>query len=288
MQDNAGTMIYTFGPLQYDLSGRTHIMGVVNVTPDSFSDGGRWGEPDAAIRHGLHLAGEGADILDVGGESSRPGSDPVSAEEELRRVLPVIHALAQQAAVPISIDTTKSAVAEAALDAGATIINDISGLHGDPLMAEVAARHQASVVVMHMKGTPKTMQSAPVYGDIIEEICQYFSEAIDSARRAGIRQLILDPGIGFGKTLDHNLEILRSLRTFRRFDLPILVGPSRKAFLGPILGTPVDDRIEGTAAAVATAILNGAHVVRVHDVREMKRVALVVDAVIHPTAQAVH
>jgi dihydropteroate synthase len=288
MEHFAGTMMYTFGPVQYDFAARTHIMGIVNVTPDSFSDGGRWYDPAAAIAHGLQLAADGADILDVGGESTRPGAVPVPADEELRRVVPVIRGLVKQAAIPISIDTTKSAVADAALDAGALIVNDISGLHADPLMAAVTARHHASLILMHMKGTPQSMQTDPVYDDIIGEICRYFGEAIARARAAGVHQLILDPGIGFGKTLPHNLEILRSIGEFRRFGLPVLVGPSRKAFLGAILGAAVSDRMEGTAAAVAAAVLNGAQIVRVHDVREMKRVARVVDAISRPATQTVH
>ena len=279
-------MICSFGPVRYDFSSRTYIMGIVNVTPDSFSDGGRWSDPESAVRHGLRLAEEGADILDIGGESSRPGAEPVGADEELRRVLPVVRELARRCPIPISIDTTKAAVADAALGAGAVIVNDISALRGDPLMAPTAARHGAAVVLMHMKGTPRTMQEAPVYGDLIGELCFFFEEAIASAQRAGLERLILDPGLGFGKTAEHNFEILRSLGRFRRFGFPLLVGPSRKSFLGSVLGTGPEDRMEGTAAAVAAAVMNGAQIVRVHDVRAMKRVVQVADAIARPALQA--
>jgi dihydropteroate synthase len=271
---------YTFGATEYDLSKRTYIMGVLNVTPDSFSDGGRYLDSDDAISRGLQMAEEGADFIDVGGESTRPGAQSVSLDEELRRVIPVIELLAKATSVAVSIDTYKAAVAERALDAGALIVNDISGLHFDAAMADVIAERDASVVVMHIKGTPGTMQTDPRYGDVVEEICDYLHESILRAERKGIGQIIVDPGIGFGKTVAHNLEIIRRLDEFRRLGYPLLVGPSRKSFLGKVLDLPLEERLEGTAAAVAVSIINGACIVRVHDVKEMTRVARVVDAIV--------
>jgi dihydropteroate synthase len=280
--ESAGST-YTFGGIQYDLRARTYLMGVLNVTPDSFSDGGLFSEPDRAVRRGLEMVEEGADFIDIGGESTRPGSEPVTAEEELRRILPVIERLAKSAGVPISIDTRKAAVAARALEAGAVIVNDISGLRDDPVMADAAARGGASVVLMHMQGTPLTMQSRPEYHDVISEIRERLAEGIRVAERSGIRQILVDPGLGFGKTVAHNTEIIRRLGELRDLGYPILIGPSRKSFIGTILGLPVADRLEGTAAAVAASIMNGANVVRVHDVRQMKRVAATVDAIIHPS-----
>lgn len=254
-------------------------MGILNVTPDSFSDGGRYFDLEAAVRKGLEMVEDGADFIDVGGESTRPGSEPILLEEELRRVLPVIERLAKAAAIPISIDTYKSEVARRALGAGAVVVNDISGLHFDPRIADVAAEHRASLVLMHIKGTPRTMQWNPEYDNVVEEVCDYLAEAISIAERRGVSQIFVDPGIGFGKRLEHNLELFRRLGEFKRFGYPVLVGPSRKSFIGRILELPVEERLEGTAAAVAASILNGASVVRVHDVKEMKRVARVVDAI---------
>lgn len=270
---------YTFGSAVYDFSQRTHIMGVLNVTPDSFSDGGRYFDPQAAVRRGLEMVEDGADFIDVGGESTRPGSEPIPLEEEMRRVLPVVEGLVKVAAVPISIDTYKSEIARRALEAGAVIVNDISGLYFDPRIAEIAADHNASLVLMHIKGTPRTMQWNPEYNNVVEEVCEYLTEAISLAERQGISQIFVDPGIGFGKKLEHNLEVLRRLSEFKRFGYPVLVGASRKSFIGAILDLPVEERLEGTAAAVAASILNGASVVRVHDVKEMNRIALVIDAI---------
>lgn len=268
---------------EFDFSCRTHIMGIVNVTPDSFSDGGSFTGPEEAVTHGKRLAECGAHILDVGGESTRPGSDPVSTEEELRRVLPVISALAGPGGpgLPISIDTTKAEVAEAAVQAGASMINDISGLRSDPGMAAVAARHDLPVVIMHIRGNPKTMQNSVHYYDLIGEIEAYLSEGIDIALDAGVSRehILVDPGIGFGKTLEDNLEIIRSLRRFRSLGCPVVLGTSRKSFIGKILDLPVGDRLEGTAASVAIGIANGADMVRVHDVPDMARVARVADAI---------
>ena len=270
---------------QFNLASRTHVMGVLNVTPDSFSDGGRFDTPARAIEHGLRMAEEGADFIDVGGESTRPksqaygeGGDPVGEEEELRRVLPVIEGLARRSPVPISIDTYRSRVAREALRAGASIVNDISAFHFDPAMPAVVAEADAAAVLMHIRGTPKTMQSNLEYRDLWGEILAYLQEGIDRARASGVRQLLVDPGIGFGKTAHQNLRLIAELRTMRRLGLPILVGPSRKSFIGEILGLPVAERLEGTLAAVVGAVLNGAHVVRVHDVRETVRAVRVADA----------
>ncbi|NLI30157.1 MAG: dihydropteroate synthase [Nitrospiraceae bacterium] len=257
-------------------------MGVINVTPDSFSDGGRYREPASAVDHALHLVAEGADILDIGGESTRPGAEPVSAEEELLRTIPVIEQLARTVSVPISIDTCKAEVARRALEAGASIINDISGFRFDPDMPAVAARYQAGVCLMHIRGTPRDMQINPVYEAMIPEIMDYLRESIALARAAGVADshIMLDPGIGFGKTFEQNLMILNRLDEFTELGYPLLVGVSRKAFLGRILGNaPVTERLEATAAAVAIAAYNGAHVVRVHDVKEISKTLRVIDAI---------
>ncbi len=279
-QTKKQSFVYRFGSVKYDFSSRTHLVGILNVTPDSFSDGGKFYDVDSAVRHALQMVEEGADIIDIGGESTRPGSKPISVEEELRRVLPVIQRLVETIYVPISIDTYKSAVARKVLEAGAFIVNDISGLRFDPEMIDVIAEHKASVIVVHIKGTPQTMQQNPVYEDVMKEIKEYLQESISLAEKRGIQQIIIDPGIGFGKTLQHNLEIFRQLSEFGELNRPILAGPSRKSFIGAILNTPVDDRLEGTAAAVAVSIMNGAHLVRVHDVMTMKRIAKVTDAIV--------
>jgi len=257
-------------------------MGILNVTPDSFSDGGRFFDPASAIHRGIQMAEDGADIIDIGGESTRPGAEPISIEEELRRTIPVIEALAKEIRIPISIDTCKAEVAKNALDAGAEIVNDISGLRYDPRMPEVVAAYKAPVVIMHMKGTPKDMQKAPVYEALIPEIMDYLREGIRIAMEAGIPEdkIIVDPGIGFGKGFEHNLEIIHNLCEFTLLEKPLLIGPSRKAFIGKILGdVPPGGRFEGTAAAVAISIFNGANIVRVHDVKEMAKVATVADAI---------
>lgn len=268
---------FTFGVTTYDLSARTHIMGVLNVTPDSFSDGGKYFRLEEAISRGRELAHEGADFLDIGGESTRPGAEPVGETEEIQRVVPIIESL-KDLGIPISIDTYKSRVAEAALKAGASVINDISGLTFDPKMVDVAVEAKASVILMHMAGTPKTMQLDPSYDDVLREVREFLERQAGFAAEKGIRQIMVDPGIGFGKNQDHNLTILRNLRRCTPDGYPLVVGPSRKSFIGRILDLPVAERLEGTAAAVASCILRGAHVVRVHDVKAMKRVALVADA----------
>ncbi|MBI4687830.1 MAG: dihydropteroate synthase [Nitrospirae bacterium] len=259
-------------------------MGIVNITPDSFSDGGLFLGKDKAVEHALHMVEEGADIIDIGGESTRPGAEAVSAKEEIRRVVPVIEALRKKINVPLSIDTYKSEVAEAALRAGADIVNDISGLRFDRKMPAVIAKHKAPVVIMHIKGTPKNMQAKPAYKALIPEIMDYLREGIEIARDAGISddKIIIDPGIGFGKTLEYNLEIIRRLNEFSGFQKPILLGPSRKSFIGKILGDlPSSERLEGTLATVTAAILNGANIVRVHDVRPTARAAKIADAIKH-------
>ena len=265
-----------------NISDKTYIMGILNVTPDSFSDGGLHFDRSRAVEACLRMIEDGADIIDIGGESTRPGSDPVSLEEELRRTLPVIESVASKVKVPISIDTYKANVARRALDAGASIVNDISGLMYDPEMPAVIARCSVPVVIMHIKGSPKDMQKDPSYAALIPEILEYFRSRIAFAVNAGIPEdkIIIDPGIGFGKTFDHNLEILHNLDKFTALGRPILVGPSRKAFLGKILyDASAADRIEGTAAAVAISIMKGANIVRVHDVKEMAKVAKVSDAI---------
>lgn len=276
---------FNFGRIEYDLSTRTFIMGILNVTPDSFSDGGKYLEPEKAIEHAKRMIEDGADIIDVGGESTRPGSDPVRLEEELQRVVPVIKELSKVVNVPISIDTYKSKVAEAALDAGACVVNDISAMTFDSDMVKVVKKYGASVVLMHIKGTPKNMQENPTYDNVIEEILKYLMDRVNVARDNGIKQIIIDPGIGFGKRFEHNIEIIRNLKVFREIGYPLLVGPSRKSFIGNILNLPPAERVEGTAAAVTACILNGANIVRVHDVKEMKRVAMVADALKSRTNQ---
>jgi dihydropteroate synthase len=279
------------GPLH--VGGRALIMGVLNVTPDSFSDGGRFFDADSAVRHARRMLADGADLLDIGGESTRPGSEPVEPEEQIRRVLPVIERLRREepfirdpkgSAQPLilSVDTRSATVAEAALDAGADLINDVSALRNDPRMAEVAARHGAPVVLMHMLGTPRTMQKDPRYDDVVREIILFFEERIAAATAAGIstERIILDPGLGFGKRAAHNWEILRRMREFHALGRPLLVGPSRKRFLGELLS--IDDpggRRMGTAAVVAACCLAGVQMVRVHDVAEAAQVARVCAAV---------
>ena len=270
--------------------GRTLLVGVVNVTPDSFSDGGAHLDPGAALAHGLRLADEGADVLDIGGESTRPGAEPVPAADEIARIAPVIEALAARLpGVALSVDTRKPQVADAALDAGASIVNDI-GAGAEPGMFEVVVAREAGMILMHMQGEPRTMQVDPAYGDVVREVTDFLHDRSRAAIAAGIERdrLCVDPGIGFGKDLTHNLALLRATREMRdRLDLPLLVGPSRKRFLGTITG--VDDpadRVEATAGAVAWCAAQGAHLVRVHDVRAMRRVVQVVDAIARPAERA--
>ncbi|MBW1785437.1 MAG: dihydropteroate synthase [Deltaproteobacteria bacterium] len=256
-------------------------MGVLNVTPDSFSDGGRYFQTEAAVRQGIRMVREGAHIIDVGGESTRPFSEAVSSREEMERVIPVIKALSRKIDRPISIDTTKADVAEAALDAGAAIVNDISALRFDARLAAVAAGAGVPVVLMHMKGTPGDMQKNPGYGNLISEIIDFLGEAKGRAAAAGVREdlIVLDPGIGFGKTFDDNLRIIRGLSAFSALESPLLLGPSNKAFIGHILDREPHERDTGTMAAVAACVLNGAHLVRVHNVKMAVETVRVIDAV---------
>lgn len=253
------------------------IMGIINVTPDSFSDGGRFLDPHVAIDHALKLVGEGADIIDVGGESSRPGAAPISADEELRRVMPVIEGIRHVSTVPISIDTTKSTVAKAALDSGTDMINDVSAGRFDPQMLPLAASREVPICLMHMQGEPRTMQAAPHYNDIIDEVRDFLCDAIRRAKRKGVDggKIIIDPGIGFGKTAEDNVTILKNLCNFRLPGLenstPILVGTSRKSFIGNLLGLDIDKRLEATLATLAIALDGGASILRVHDVGPARR-----------------
>lgn len=260
---------------------RPLIMGVVNVTPDSFYDGGCYLDAAAAVAHAVRLVEEGADLLDVGAESTRPGANVVNEAEEHRRAISVVTAMAKAVTVPISIDTSKATVARAALDAGAVLVNDVTALRGDPAMVDVVVRARAGIVLMHMQGTPRTMQQTPHYDDVVEEVSAFFEERIRFATAHGIvrRQIILDPGIGFGKLLAHNLALLAQLRRFLQFECPLLVGVSQKGFLGQLLDRPVQERQWGTAAAVAMAVDRGAGILRVHDVRAMKDVVRVTAAI---------
>lgn len=276
---NSTNLTYQFGEAALEFGKRTYLMGILNVTPDSFSDGGRFFEQTDAVLHAFQMLKDGADIIDIGGESTRPGAESITVEEELRRVIPVTHKIRQKSGVPISVDTYKSQVALEALNAGANIVNDISGLHFDQKMADVIAEKGASVVIMHIKGTPKDMQVNPRYSDVIKEVYNYLAEAVEEAKKKGIKQIMIDPGIGFGKTVEQNLELISGLDEFRKIGVPILIGVSRKSFIGKILETAVEARLEGTAAAVTASIMHGADIVRVHDVREMRRVALVADAI---------
>ena len=268
--------------IRLPLGGRTLVMGIINVTPDSFSGDGIADDVEVALARARALVAEGADLLDVGGESTRPGSEEVPLDEELRRVVPVIRRLAAESPVPISIDTAKAAVAEEALAAGAHIVNDITGLRGDPAMTEVVARAGAGIVAMHILGRPRTMQLAPAYEDVVLEIAEYLAGSVRLAIEAGARRdrIVVDPGIGFGKTLEHNLEILRRLAELKGLGQPVLIGTSRKSFIGRLLGgVPPAERVEGTGATVALAIAAGAEIVRVHDVAPAVKVARVADAI---------
>jgi len=269
------------------MASTARIMGVVNVTPDSFSDGGLFLDAEAAIAHGRELAAEGADILDVGGESTRPGADAVGAEEELARTLPVVEALAGEAGpgVPVSIDTSNAPVAAAALDAGAAIVNDVTALRGDPDLAGLCAEHGCDVVLMHMLGTPRTMQEDPRYDDVVDDVKAFLVERISVAIDAGIdeRRIWVDPGIGFGKTVAHNLELLRRLGELRDLGRPIVVGTSRKTFIGRLTGREVDGRLGGSIASNVLAARSGAQMLRVHDVREMRDALKVTEAVLSPS-----
>jgi dihydropteroate synthase len=271
------------------LGERTLIMGVLNVTPDSFSDGGKYDQPEIAIEHALALELAGADLLDIGGESTRPGSEETSASQELDRILPVLEGLRGRLKIPVSVDTRRSTVAELALRADAEIINDVSGLRSDPRLAEVAAKYGAPLILMHMRGEPRTMQRGPFARDVMKDVAQGLRDSVAKARKAGVAKsrIILDPGIGFGKSYSQNYELLQKLPELAALGYPLLVGSSRKGFLGATLAregkpAPPEERIWGTAATVTACILGGAHIVRVHDVAEMAQVARVADCVVHP------
>ena len=262
------------------LGERTHVMGILNVTPDSFSDGGQYLDVQQALDHAKLMVAEGATLVDIGGESSRPGASPVSTTEELERVLPIVRAIADALDVVISIDTSKAEVARKALEAGAHIVNDITALRADPKMVSVVAEMEAGLILMHMKGTPRTMQQAPQYEDVVRDVWASLSERVQYADAQGVapERIIIDPGIGFGKTTEHNVELLRHLSEFRSLNKPLLIGTSRKSFIGNILDLPVRERAEGTVATVCWAIVHGADIVRVHDVKANVRAALMTDA----------
>jgi dihydropteroate synthase len=278
----------SWGTHSLELGKRTCIMGILNVTPDSFSDGGKFFTCDAAVAQGEKLVEDGADIIDIGGESTRPFSDAVSDREEIRRVVPVIEKLAKRISIPISIDTTKASVAKRAIEAGASIINDIGALRLDHDMAQVAAEYEIPVILMHMKGTPKTMQVSPAYDDLIGEIKAFLENVIKQAEKSGISRskIIIDPGIGFGKTVEHNLLLINNLDAFDTLNVPILIGPSRKSFIRNILKDKLREDIEpdlqavetGTQAAIAASILHGAHIIRVHNVANACATVKIIDA----------
>jgi len=276
----ANSLLHMAHGQSMDLTEKTAVVGILNLTPDSFSDGGLFISRDQALKRAEEMISEGADIIDIGGESTRPGAETVSEAEELDRVIPVVEALA--GTVPfISVDTTKAAVAEAAIKAGAHIINDIFGFHQSPDLAHIAAKHQAGAILMHIKGTPRTMQKNPEYDDLMEDILDWLVESIQIAENAGLPgdHLVVDPGIGFGKTLEHNLEILRRLGELSSLKVPILIGVSRKSFIGKIDGSHVTNRLGGSLAAAVTSVLNGASIVRVHDVKETVQAMRLVDAI---------
>lgn len=275
-------MIESFQDWCLNPKRETLVMGIVNVTPDSFSDGGKFFSPEVAISHASKLITQGADIIDIGGESTRPGAEQVSESEELKRVIPVIEKIrTDNPTILISIDTTKASVAKHAVEAGADIINDVSGLSFDNNMIGIVENLNIPVVIMHMKGNPQNMQLNPEYKDIVNEILDFFKMKIKIAIQSGINRsmIILDPGIGFGKTVEHNFELLSRLNEFNVLELPIMIGPSRKSFIGITLDLPPEDRLEGTAAAVSAGVMNGASIVRVHDVKSMKRVVRIIEKV---------
>jgi len=281
----ASDVLFRVKSREFALGRRAWIMGIVNVTPDSFSDGGLFLDPARAIERGLALVEDGADVVDVGGESTRPGSDPVTPDEEIRRVLPVIAGLRERTQALISVDTSKVEVAEAALDAGADIVNDISAFRLDPRILVLAARHGAGFILMHMKGVPRTMQAHPHYDDVVAEVRAFLAERIDVAEAYGLprESIAIDPGIGFGKNQPDNLALLAGLRTLAGLGRPVVVGVSRKSFIGKILDAPPQDRLEGTIAAAVMSFVNGASVLRVHDVRAVARAVRVAEAILSAT-----
>lgn len=262
------------------LKNKSYIVGVLNITPDSFSDGGKYfNNTKRAVKHAKEMLKDGADIIDIGGESTKPGASPVGAQEELRRILPVIRKLCRDKFIIISVDTYKPEVAEACLKAGAKIINDVTGLI-NPDMIKVAKKYKAPVILMHMQGDPKTMQKNPKYKNVVKDIFNFFEQRLKLAKAGGVKNIILDPGIGFGKTIDHNLSIIKNLNYFKKFGYPILVGPSRKLFIGKITNSELPDRIFGTVVAIVACRINGASFLRVHDVKECKKALLMADAIL--------
>lgn len=277
-------MIYDFGIKKYDLTSRTYVMGILNITPDSFSDGGKYFDGklnlEKVFKDALQMERDGADFIDVGGESTRPGSENITIDEELERVVPVIEGLRNKINIPVSIDTYKSKVAEEALRSGASIVNDISGFRFDGMTAEVTAKYNASCILMHIKGTPKDMQKNPVYGNVVEEVYDYLKKSISIAKNHGINQIMTDVGIGFGKTVEHNLELIRNLREFTKLGFPLLLGVSRKSFIDKIHPSSVNERLEGTIASNVIGIMNGANIIRVHDVPENVKAARITDRIL--------
>ena len=263
------------------MPSHTLIMGILNLTPDSFSDGGQFSDKNQATDYALKMIEDGADMIDIGGESTRPGAEPVSLDEELKRTISIIKSIRQQSDCLISIDTYKSPVAEAALDVGANLVNDISGLTFDEKMIDIVIARKVPVILMHMKGTPRSMQVDPHYNNVIKEICEFFKRKVKSAKNSGIldNMIILDPGIGFGKRLEDNFEIIRELKQICAMGYPILLGPSRKSFIGASLNLPVEERLEGTLASITVGIMNGANIIRVHDVKETLRAVKITEKI---------
>ena len=263
------------------MPSHTLIMGILNLTPDSFSDGGQFSDKNQATDYALKMIEDGADMIDIGGESTRPGAEPVSLDEELKRTISIIKSIRQRSDCLISIDTYKSPVAEAALDVGANLVNDISGLTFDEKMIDIVIARKVPVILMHMKGTPRSMQVDPHYNNVIKEICEFFKRKVKSAKNSGIldNMIILDPGIGFGKRLEDNFEIIRELKQICAMGYPILLGPSRKSFIGASLNLPVEERLEGTLASITAGIMNGANIIRVHDVKETFRAVKIIEKI---------
>jgi dihydropteroate synthase len=282
-------MLFTARHFEFRFPRPALVMGIVNVTPDSFSDGGKFSDTDSAVAHALELVAQGADILDVGGESTRPGAQPVDEAEELRRVVPVIEKLASQVKIPISIDTSKPTVARAALGAGASIVNDVAAAsRRDTAMWELVAQTHAGYVLMHAQGSPITMQNNPAYKDVVREVSSFFSERLETLlNEVGLpsEQVVLDVGIGFGKDLDHNLQLIAGLRSFTKWRRPLLVGVSRKSFIEKLLGEPVANRLPGSLACTTLALANGAHIIRTHDVAETLQAARMTEAVLNDAAK---
>jgi len=278
-------LIYKFGKTEYDLSSRTYIMGILNITPDSFSDGGKYFDSilniEKVMQDAVQMERDGADFIDIGGESTRPGSESITIDQELERVIPVISEIVKKINIPVSIDTYKHEIAEEALKAGATIVNDISGFKFDFKIAEVTAEHNAGCILMHIKGTPKDMQQNPVYENVVEEVYDYLKDSIKIAKSFGITKIITDVGIGFGKTLGHNLELIRNLKRFKDLNYPVLLGVSRKSFIDKIYPSKINERLEATISANTIGIMNGAGILRVHDVLENKRAARIADRILN-------